>query len=69
MVIGYTDRASKIDLGRADPGESDERRHGKERRREKYNAVRQDISKHAHESSGRQAPGRLEALIASEPLG
>ena len=40
VVIGYADRAPIIDFGGADPRESDERRHGKERRGEKYNAVR-----------------------------
>jgi hypothetical protein len=38
-TIGYTDRASKIDLGGTNSGESDERRHDEKRRGEKYNAV------------------------------
>ena len=53
----------------ADPGESDEGGNDEKRRGEKYKPVGQDISEHAHESSGRQAPGGLEALIAPESLG
>ena len=69
MGIGYADRAPIIDLGGADPAESDERRHGKERRGEKYNAVRKGVSERSHEAGGRQAACGLEALIEPEPLG
>jgi hypothetical protein len=69
MVVGSADRASKMNVGGADPAESDERRNYKKRRREKYEPVRHEISERAHESSGHQAPSGLEALIAPKSLG
>src|SRR5215475_14466135 len=56
MVVGSADRASKMDIGGADPGESDERGNDEERRGEKYKAVRHDISEHAHDSRAAKLP-------------
>ena len=69
MMVGTADRPSKMHFGSRDPGESYKRGKNEERRGEKYKPVREEISEHANESSGRQAPGRLKALIAPKPLG
>jgi len=69
MVVGSADRASKMDVGGADPAESDEGRNNEKRRGEKYEPVCENISEHAHKPSGQQAPGGLEALIAPKSLG
>jgi hypothetical protein len=58
-----------MNVGGADPAESDEGRNNEKRRGEKYEPVCEDISEHAHKSSGQQAPGGLEALIAPKSLG
>jgi hypothetical protein len=39
MVVGSADRASKMDVGGADPGESGEGRNHEKRRGEKYEPV------------------------------
>jgi len=45
-----------MDIGGADPGESDERGNDEERCGEKYKAVRHDISEHAHDSAAAKLP-------------
>ena len=39
MVVGSADRASEMDVGGADPAESDEGRNNEKRRGEKYQPV------------------------------
>ncbi len=67
--FGCADRLAEMDVARAYAHEHEQCRQCQDGRGEEDRAIADVVSDQAHQPGGRQAARRLEALVASEPLG